>query len=119
MFNMPMEYVIAFQPYRIGVIFRFKKTINLRICKASIPSEEPRDVRGSVTGDDGLQNVLPVVGTMNVSIAKRSLLHITKLDETKYWVITGALKISVVSSAFLIAISWTDRTVHIKDNLYE
>ncbi len=33
--------------------------------------------------------------------------------------ITGALKISVVSSAFLIAIGWTDRTVHIKDNLLE
>ena len=82
MVNFVVQYLVTFQPYRIEVIFRFKKTINLRICKASIPSEEPRDVRGSVTGDDGFQNVLPVVGTMNVSIAKRSLLHIAKLVET-------------------------------------
>ncbi len=28
--NMALEYVITLQPYHIGVIFRFKKTINLR-----------------------------------------------------------------------------------------
>ena len=116
---MAMKYVIALQPYHIGVIFRFKKTINLRICKASIATEEPRGVRGSVTGNDGFQDVLPVVGTMNISIAKRSLLHIAKLIETKQRVITGASKIAIVSSALLIAIGWTDRTVHIKDNLLE
>ena len=33
--------------------------------------------------------------------------------------ITGALKISIVSSTFLIAIGWTDRTVHIKNDLLE
>ena len=44
---------------------------------------------------------------------------IGELIETKQRLITSALKISVVSSAFLIAIGRTDRTVHVKDNLLE
>jgi len=65
--NMALEYVIALQPYHIGVIFRFKKTINLRICKASITTEEPQDVRESVTGNNWFQNTLPVIGLNTVN----------------------------------------------------
>ena len=106
-----MEYVITFQPYCIEVIFGFKKTINLRICKASITAEEPRDVRGSVTGNDWFQNALPVVGTMNISIAKKCSLYITELVKAKYRVITGTAKIPIVGRTFLITIGRAYRAV--------
>ncbi len=56
---------------------------------------------------------------MNITIAKKCSLQIAILIETEQWVITHALKISVVSSAFLIAIGRADGTVHIKDDLLE
>ncbi len=56
---------------------------------------------------------------MDIPIAKKCSLQIAILIETEQWVIAGALKITVVSSAFLIAIGRADRTVHIKDDLLE
>ena len=55
---------------------------------------------------------------MDIPIAKNCSLQIIILIEAEQWVITGALRITVVSSAFLIAIDRAYRTVHIKDDLF-
>jgi hypothetical protein len=50
---------------------------------------------------------------------RRTTISIPSPLPFEIWMVTSALKISVVSSAFLIAIGWADRTVHIKNNLLE
>ncbi len=59
------------------------------------------------------------VQAQHIAIAKKCSLQIAILIEKEQRVVTHALKISVISSAFLIAIGRADRTVCIKDNLLE
>ena len=85
--------------------------------EAGIPSEEPQNIIASITGNDRLQNALPVISTVHVAIAKEASFHIPVLIEAEEWMITGALKVSVVSRAFLITVGRADRTVHIENDL--
>ena len=89
---MALEYVITYQAYRIGVIFRFKKTVYVRISESCIASEKPSDIKVSVTAYDWFQNVLPVIGTMDISIAKKRSLYITELIKDKQRMITSILE---------------------------
>jgi hypothetical protein len=51
------------------------------------------------------------------SIAKKCTLQVTKLVETVQKVVTGTFKKSVIIRDFLVALGWTNRTVHIRNNL--
>jgi len=58
---------------------------------------------------------LPVIGTVDIAIAKHHSLNITKLVKAEQRMITGSFKVSIIGRAFLIPVSWTDRSVHILD----
>ncbi len=117
MLDLTIQKVICFQTYYVEIILGFQKSIDLRVSKSRIATEEPQDVIASITGNDWFQNALLVIGAMNVSIAKKGSLHIAKLIETEQRMITGAFKISVVGRTLLVAIGGTVGTVHIKNNL--
>jgi len=114
-----MQYWVTLKSYRIEVPLCFKIAIHLGISKGCVTTEESEDAITSITIDNRLQQTSPVIGTMDIPMAKKRSLQIAILIETEQWVITHALEKTVVSSAFLIALGRADRTVHIKDNLLE
>jgi hypothetical protein len=52
---------------------------------------------------------------MHVAVAQQGLLHIAKLIEAKQRVVAGAAEMSVVGSAFLLAVGLAHGTVHVQD----
>jgi len=97
MLNLFVQYWIAYQAYGIEIVFGFKIAVYVRISESRIASEKPSDIKVSITAYNWFQNPLPVISTMNVSIAKKGSLHITELIKDKQRVITIVSKVSVVS----------------------
>ena len=93
MLNLFIQYLVAFEPNRIGLIFQFQETINVRIGEGCVPPEESRDVIGAVTSDNGLQNTPPVISTVDIAMTKKGSFQVTILIEAEQWVITGALEV--------------------------
>ena len=52
---------------------------------------------------------------MHIAVAQQGLLQIAKLIEAKQRMVAGAAEMSVVSSAFLLAVGLAHGTVHVQD----
>lgn len=105
---------IGFQSDGVEVPLCFEAAIHMGISKTRVSTEEPQDVTASISSNDGLQNALPILGTMDIAIAKEGSLNIAVVIEAEKRMITGTLEAAIVGRAFLIAVSRADGTVHIQ-----
>jgi hypothetical protein len=69
----------------------FEKKIYIGIGKACITAEEMEDVAASITSNNRLQNTLPVIGTMNIAVAKERSIHVAVLIEAEKGMIKDGL----------------------------
>ena len=98
-FNLTVQNLITFQADGIEISLRFEIAIHLGISKGCIDTEESEDVITSITIDNRLQQTSPVIGTMDIPMAKKCSLQVTILIEAEQGVITGALEVAIVVRA--------------------
>ncbi|MBA7550712.1 hypothetical protein ES705_43235 [subsurface metagenome] len=70
MLDLAIQDVICFQTYRIEIILGFKKTVDLRIGKRRIATKIPDEVLVPITFHHRLQNAFPVIGAIDIALAK-------------------------------------------------
>ena len=109
MFDGALQVLVARKTDGVQEILFFQKRVEVRVGKRGVTSEESADIRISVTGHDWLQHTVPIVGAVDLALAKQCTFQISELIEAEQGVIAGAAKVSVVRRAFLSTIGLTDR----------
>ncbi len=83
MLNLSVQNLIGYEADGIEVSFGFEIAIYIGIGKTCVATEESEDIVASITSSDRLQNTLPVIGTVNIAIAKERSLHVFILIEAE------------------------------------
>jgi hypothetical protein len=96
MLDMSVQILIGYEADGIQVSFGFEIAIYVRVGKACTASEESENIIASITGNDRLQNTLPVIRTVNIAIAKERSLHVSILIEAEQGMIACTLEVSIV-----------------------
>jgi hypothetical protein len=110
-----MQRIIGRQTDGILETLGFQILIEFRVGKGGIGPKVAPQVLAAIACHHRFQHRPPILGAMHVALAQQGLLHIAKLIEAKQRVVAGAAEMSVVGSAFLLAIGLAHRTVHVQD----
>ena len=65
------------------------------------------------------QHAPPELGTGVIAAPEHRSFQVAELVEQEKWVITVALEVPVVGSAFLLSVGLTDRAIEVEDQLFE
>ncbi len=114
--DFPLQQAVGLQADRIAVIFGFQKQIQLGNGECRITAKELLHRRCSIAGDHRLQHRSPVIGTMDIAVAKQGAFQVSILIETEQRMVAGAFKVAVVRRAFLMAVRLAHRAIHIEDD---
>src|SRR5215218_8450502 len=96
---------IGRKPDRVAGTLGFKKLVDLGIGDGCVASEIQMLRDSPVTRYHRLQHCAPAVGTMYVARSQRTPLDIAKLIEHEQRMIAGAGEMTVIGTAFLLAVS--------------
>ncbi len=102
--DVPQQRIIGRQPDGILETLGFQILIELRVGKGGIGPKIVPQVTTLIACHHRFQHLPPILGAMHITVAQQGLLHIAKLIEAKQRVVAGAAEMSVVGSAFLLAI---------------
>jgi hypothetical protein len=102
--DVPQQRIIARQTDGILETLGFQILIEFRVGKGGISPKITPQVPTLIACHHWFQHRPPILGAMHVAVTQQGLLHIAKLIEAKQRVVAGAAEMSVVGSAFLVAV---------------
>ena len=111
-----MQDGVALEAGGVEVAFCFQHLIEFGDSKSRISAKEAHQVAGPIAGDDGSQNLFPVIGTVHVALAQGAALQIAELIKRKRRMIALAAKVAVPCSPLLIAMGRADGAVHVESD---
>jgi hypothetical protein len=112
--------VIGRQPYGVAVPRVFKPRIDIRVRVGGVcPKEPPPKVAARIAGNDGVENIRPAIGAVDIAVAQGTALQHAELVEQKVRVIAGAVEMPAPGSTFLIPVGGADRTVHVQHDVLQ
>src|SRR5215213_3656820 len=116
MSDLILQDLVGRKPDRVAGTLGFKKLVNLGIGKSRVTPKIQMLHNAPVTRNHWFQHRSPAVGTMHVARPQRAPLDIAELVEHKQRMITGAGKVAVISTAFLLPVGRALARIHIEHN---
>lgn len=102
---------------RIFDALGFEIHVDVRIGEACVGAEiEARDL-AAITRHHWPQHALPSIGAVDVAVTQGATFQIAELIEDKQRMITGALVVTVLDGALLLAMRWTHARIHIEHDV--
>lgn len=83
------------------------------------PEEASTKVAASISGNDGIKDIPPAIGAVDIAVTQGAALQHAKLVEQEDGVIAGAVEMPVPGSTFLIAVGGADRAVHVQHDVFQ
>ena len=83
------------------------------------PEEPPAKVMASISGDDGVEDIPPAFGAVDVTVTQGAPFQHAKLVEQEVRVVAGAVEMPVLGSTFLIVVGRADRAVHVQHDVLQ
>src|SRR3546814_6110541 len=74
------------------------------------PEEASTKVAASISGNDGIMDIPPAIGAVDIAVTQGAALQHAKLVEQEDGVIAGAVEMPVPGSTFLIAVRSEEHT---------
>ena len=115
-----LEHRVRGQPDGVEVTCFFQSPIDRgdRIGRGR-PKEAAAKVADSIAGDDGVEDVPPAVGAVDVTVEQGAAFQHAELVEQEVRVVACAVEVPVPSSTFLIAVRRADRAVHVQHDILQ
>ena len=83
------------------------------------PKETAPKVAASVAGDDGVEDVLPTIGAVDVAMPQGAAFQHAELVEQEVGVVAGAVEVAIPGGTFLITMGRADRAVHVQHDILQ
>src|SRR4051794_28407007 len=109
-----LQHLVGRQPDRVAGTLGFEILVDLRIGEGCITPEIQMLYNAPVTRNHRLQHRAPAVGTMDVARSQHTPLDIAELIEHEQRMIAGAGEMTVIGTAFLLAVSRAFARIHVK-----
>ena len=107
------------QPDGVEVACLLQPRIDCGDRVGGIGTEEPHEVALGISGDDGVEDVLPAVGAVDVAGTQGALLQHPELVEQKERMVAGAAEVTVPRGSLLLPVGGAHRAVHVKHDVLQ
>jgi hypothetical protein len=79
MLDFTVQDLIGTQPDGVPITFDLEIRIHMRIVKGRVPSEVAENIPVTITGHNGVEDGLPVLGSVDVPLTEQASFEIPKL----------------------------------------
>src|SRR5665213_691973 len=117
MSDLVLQYLVGRQADRVFDSLRLKVLVHAWHRKGRVATEANPGSLSLVASDDGLEDRLPVIGTVNVARPKRASFEVAELFEHEERMVTGTAEMAVPGALLLLAMGRTLARVHIQHDL--
>src|SRR3546814_20596960 len=87
------------------------------VCSSDL--EASTKVAASISGNDGIKDIPPAIGAVDIAVTQGAELQHAKLVEQEHGVIAGAVEMPVPGSTFLLAAGGAARAVHAPHDVFQ
>ena len=117
MLDLVPEHSVGGQPDGVKVACFFHSVLNDGDRIGSVRAKEPHDVLISIPNNDGVENIPPAIGAVDIAMAQGVTLQHAELIEQEVRVVAGAVEMSVSGRALLTVMGGADRAVHVQHDI--
>ena len=111
-----LKHFVRRKPYGVAAMPCLQVLVNLRLGKSSVCSKQQPHFQLQVALDDGIDELRPAIGAVDLAWSENRPLASSKLVEAEQGVIAHASKVAVVGCFLLLAMHRTLRTADVQDD---
>gem|GEM_PF-2606171 len=117
--DLVLEHRVGGQPDGVEIACFFQPFVDGGDRVSRVRTKEPHDVTFNIPGNDGVEDVPPAIGAVDVAMAQGAAFQHAELVEQKVGVVAGAVEMPVPGRALLIAMGGADRAVHVQHDVLQ